>query len=78
MNWGKPGKLSTIEALVATCFLVGDADRATQLLGCVRWGQRFIELNLQPLRSYAEATTSRDLIERQFDFFDRPEASSDA
>ncbi len=78
VNWGKPGKLSTIEALAATCFLVGDEDRATQLLGCVRWGQRFIELNLQPLRSYAEATTSQDLIERQFDFFDRPEASSDA
>ena len=27
VNWGKPGKLSTIEALGATCFLVGDEDR---------------------------------------------------
>jgi len=45
VNWGKPGKLSTIEALAAAAYLCGNKEQSKELLGGFRWGQRFIELN---------------------------------
>ena len=70
VNWGKPGRLSTVEALAATLMLAGHGDQARQVLGCVRWGERFLELNAEPLQAYAGATTSSELIDIQFEFFD--------
>ena len=70
VNWGKPGRLSTIEALAATLVLAGHNEQAEQALGCVRWGTRFLELNAEPLKAYAEARSSNELVSIQFDFFD--------
>ena len=70
VNWGKPGRLTTAEALATVLYLVGHADQAREVLGAFRWGQRFFELNQEPLDAYAAATTSEELVNLQFEFFD--------
>ena len=70
VNWGKPGRLSTVEALAASLMLMGEVDHAARLLGGFRWGLRFLELNKEPLDAYASATSSAELVAMQFDFFD--------
>ena len=70
VNWGKPGKLSTIEALAAAAYLCGNKEQSKELLGGFRWGQRFIELNYEPLEEYSSAKTSQELVELQFEYFD--------
>jgi len=73
VNWGKPARLSTVEAIAATLCLMGRWEQAERLLSRFNWGQRFLELNQEPLISYSEAKTSAELVELQFEFFDRPE-----
>ena len=70
VNWGKPGKLTTAEALAAGLYLVGRKEQARNILGAFRWGERFFELNLEPLEAYSQAQSSSDLVELQFEFFD--------
>jgi len=70
VNWGKPGRLTTAEALATVLYLVGEREQAEQVLGAFRWGQRFFELNREPLDAYALAKTSAELVELQFEFFD--------
>ena len=70
VNWGKPGRLTTAEAMAAVLYLLGRREQAEQLLGSFRWGQRFFELNKEPLDAYSEATSSHELVALQFEFFD--------
>ena len=70
VNWGKPGKLSTVEALAASLYLMGRVDQCQELLSKFRWGERFLELNKEPLEAYAEAKSSAELVSLQFEFFD--------
>ena len=73
VNWGKPAKLSTVEALATTMILIGKNDVAQKLLRPFKWGEQFLSLNAEPLEAYANAKSSEELIELQFEFFDRPE-----
>lgn len=70
VNWGKPAKLTTMEAIATVLYLVGNENQARDVLGAFRWGQRFFELNAEPLDAYRTATTSSELIDLQFEFFD--------
>ena len=70
VNWGKPGKLTTVEALAAALYLMEHDRQATELLSKFRWGEQFINLNKEPLRAYREAKSSAELVSLQFEFFD--------
>ena len=70
VNWGKPSKLTTAEALAAALYLTGRKDQAKNILGAFRWGNRFFELNQEPLDAYSSAKSSSELVELQFEFFD--------
>jgi pre-rRNA-processing protein TSR3 len=65
VNFGKPCKLSSVEALAAALFIVGEKERAAQLLSKVNWGIRFLEVNEEPLGLYAGAKDSTEVIEIQ-------------
>jgi len=65
VNFGKPCTLSSVEALAAALFIVGEKDRAAELLSKVNWGIRFLEVNEEPLRLYAEAKDSTDVVKIQ-------------
>ena len=75
VNWGKPSKLTTAEALATVLYLIGRKEQASEVLGAFRWGERFFELNREPLDAYAAAKSSAELVDLQFEFFDieRPE-----
>ena len=70
VNWGKPGKMTTAEALSASLYLIGKEEQARKLLSAFRWGEQFFVLNKDPLEAYSTAKTSKELVELQFEFFD--------
>ena len=70
VNWGKPTKLSTVEAISATLYLMGEKEHAEYLLSSFNWGMEFIKLNKNPLEDYSKAKTSEELIKIQFEYFD--------
>ena len=76
ISWGKPGRLSTVEALAASLFLMGRSDQAERVLSPFRWGSGFIELNAAPLAAYASARDRKELAELQWEFFDEPDDES--
>jgi len=65
VNFGKPCVLSSIEALAAALFIIGDRQRASDVLSKVSWGIRFLEVNREPLELYASAKDSTDVIKIQ-------------
>jgi pre-rRNA-processing protein TSR3 len=65
VNFGKPCVLSSIEALAAALFIIGDKERASAILSKVSWGIRFLEVNQEPLDLYANAKDSTDVIKIQ-------------
>jgi pre-rRNA-processing protein TSR3 len=68
VNFGKPTKLTTVEALVAALFTAGFREKASQLLSIFKWGHTFIELNQKRLESYAKAKDSTEIVKLQARF----------
>ena len=68
VNYGKPTKLSTAEALAAALYILGDTAKALNIMEKFRWGITFIQLNQELLDRYAKARDSRDVIEVQRDY----------
>ena len=65
VNFGKPCVLSSIEALAAALFILGEGEQASLVLSKVSWGIRFLEVNREPLDLYANAKDSTDVIKIQ-------------
>jgi len=65
VNFGKPTKLSTVEALAAALHIAGFKQEATELLSVFKWGHTFFELNNDRLENYANAKNSTEIIELQ-------------
>jgi pre-rRNA-processing protein TSR3 len=68
VNFGKPTKLTTVEALVAALYIAGFKEEALQLLSIFKWGHTFLELNKERLESYASAKDSGAVVELQKNF----------
>ena len=73
VNWGKPGRLSSAEALAASLWLLGYPEQAKTLLASFSWGEQFITLNQEPLEAYASAESSEELVRMQLEFFELPD-----
>jgi pre-rRNA-processing protein TSR3 len=65
VNFGKPCVLSSVEALAAALYIIGEENRATELLSKVSWGIRFLEVNKEPLDLYRNAKDSIEVIKIQ-------------
>jgi pre-rRNA-processing protein TSR3 len=68
VNFGKPTKLTTAEALAAALYIAGFKDQANELLSIFKWGHTFLELNHERLESYAKAEDSTEVVELQRGF----------
>ncbi len=68
VNYGKPTKLSTVEALAAALFIARFRETAEKLLSVFKWGSTFISLNKALLEAYLKASDSHDVIEIQKHF----------
>lgn len=71
VNFGRPMKLTTVEALAAGCWILGDPDQAERLLSKFTWGETFLELNEEPLRRYADCADSAEVVAIQQEYLDR-------
>ena len=65
VNFGKPCKLSSVEAVAAALYIMGERERAGELLSKVNWGIRFLEVNREPLELYASAKDSTEVVKYQ-------------
>jgi rRNA small subunit aminocarboxypropyltransferase len=62
INYGRPYELTTVEALGAALWILGEPERARKLLGKFKWGPTFLTLNAAILNEYAEASTVAELL----------------
>lgn len=63
VNYGKPYKLSTVEAISAAYYIMGRKELAKKLLEKFSWGIQFMNLNMNPLNDYLSAANSEEVIE---------------
>eukprot|EP00817_Percolomonadidae_sp_ATCC50343_P007410 CAMPEP_0117425404 /NCGR_PEP_ID=MMETSP0758-20121206/5665_1 /TAXON_ID=63605 /ORGANISM="Percolomonas cosmopolitus, Strain AE-1 (ATCC 50343)" /LENGTH=148 /DNA_ID=CAMNT_0005209833 /DNA_START=156 /DNA_END=599 /DNA_ORIENTATION=+ len=62
VNYGKPSKLSCVEALCATLYIAGYIDEAHLILEGFKWGPTFINLNENLLDAYAECENGEEVV----------------
>jgi len=74
VNFGKPTKLSTVEALAAALYIAGFKEEANRLLSIFKWGHTFFEINYERLENYANAKNSTEIIKMQNRFMGNVEA----
>lgn len=68
VNWGKPLMLSSVEALAASLYILGEKEQARSILSKFTWGEQFILLNQEPLDRYSECNTSAEVVAVQADY----------
>lgn len=71
VNFGRPMKLTTVEAMAAALAIFGDWEHAEEILSKVNWGHTFLELNEEPLRRYAACADSTEVVAVQQEYLDR-------
>ena len=54
VNYSKLNKLTTVEALAASVFILGNKDLCLQLLEKFKWGHTFFDLNNNLLEDYSK------------------------
>ena len=69
INYAKPHKLSSLEALAASLHIMGFREKSTQLLSLFKWGPTFLTLNEQPLEAYENAADEIELVKAESQFF---------
>ncbi len=70
VNYGRPFRLTTVEALAAGLYILGEPDRAEAILAKFTWGETFLELNAEPLRRYAACANSTEVVSVQAEYLD--------
>jgi len=74
VNYGRPNKLSCVEALAATLYITGFKDETHELLQDFGWGEEFIRLNQELLDGYSSCEDSAAVVVFQNEFLEREEA----
>ena len=63
MNYSKLNKLSTVEALAAAVYIMGDSELMHTLLKKFKWGPTFFALNKNLLEDYSKAKSETEILE---------------
>ena len=69
-KYGTPFELSTVEAVAAALWIVGEPRLARRVLSCVPWADTFWAVNENPLADYALCETSKEIVEAQLAYLD--------
>ncbi len=70
VNYGKPTKLTTAEAIAAALYILGSREQSTDVLGKFKWGRQFTLLNENLLNDYSECQSSDEVLAVQKEYFD--------
>ncbi|KAK2705629.1 18S rRNA aminocarboxypropyltransferase-like isoform X3 [Artemia franciscana] len=68
VNYGKPCKLSCVEALAAVFYICGFKDLAQSYLSKFKWGKTFITLNFELLEKYSSSSSSEEILRIQNEY----------
>lgn len=69
VNYGKPTKLTTVEALAAALFILGCSDQSRKVLDKFKWGPGFLKLNENLLNDYANCKDPEEILKVQKEYF---------
>lgn len=61
INYSKLNKLSTVEALAAAAFILGNKKLGQEMLSKFKWGHTFLELNQNLFNEYEKASSEDDI-----------------
>jgi pre-rRNA-processing protein TSR3 len=70
INYGTAFQLNTVEAFAGALAILGERDRAEQILSTFSWGHTFLELNEEPLDRYADCADSSEVVAVQEAYLD--------
>lgn len=73
VNYGRPSKLSCVEAAAATLYICGKFDAAIFLLEQFSWGMEFLRLNQEVLDIYASCSDADEVVARQNEWLEKAE-----
>jgi len=73
VNYGRPSKLSCVEAAAATLYICGKIDAAMGLLEQFSWGMEFLRLNQEVLDIYASCSDADEVVARQNEWLEKAE-----
>lgn len=65
INYGKPWRMSSLEAVAAALYILGDIGHAERVAAAANWGTTFMQLNAEPLSEYAAAADSGEVVRIQ-------------
>ncbi|MDK2939631.1 MAG: pre-rRNA-processing protein [Methanolobus sp.] len=68
VNFGRPFKLTSVEAFAAALYILGNKQQAEKIMSKFNWGHTFLELNHEPLEEYSQAKDSRDVLRIQSEY----------
>ena len=68
-NYSMAGKLSSLEAVAATMYILGEVEEAERYLSIYKWGPTFETLNKEPLEAYRKARTEGSVLRAERDYF---------
>ncbi|MDA4117623.1 MAG: DUF367 family protein [Thaumarchaeota archaeon] len=68
-NYSRRGILSSVEAVAATLFILGEEKEAREFLSIYKWGPTFESLNHDPLHDYSKATSEMEIEEIERSYF---------
>ncbi len=69
VNFGKPGKLSTLEAFIASLYIIGEEELAIKLSNLYKWSPHFLTMNRELLDMYRNSRDPEDIKRRLEEFF---------
>ncbi|KAL5271556.1 hypothetical protein ACHWQZ_G001994 [Mnemiopsis leidyi] len=68
VNYGKPWKLTCVEALAAAYYIAGFKEQAKVVLVKFKWGGNFLTLNHEMLERYSACSSAPEVIDRQKEY----------
>ena len=76
INYGRPNKLSCVEAFAASLYITGFEEGAVSILKPFKWGHSFLSLNKDLLNIYQCCDKPGDIIDAQNKFLEEEAASN--
>lgn len=72
VNYGRPTRLSTAEALAAALYILDHRTEALALLEPFKWGKVFLQLNMDLLEAYRRCRSRKEVLEIQSRVLPKP------
>jgi len=68
-NYARAGMLSSVEAVAATLYILGEVEEARSYLSIYKWGPNFEVLNKEPLESYRLCKSEGKVLQEEREYF---------